>query len=831
MAYYLTNPIKLDGVNVRLFGDNSYLTVALTDPEDKTTLIKYRVKPYLRYTKDDIGAIYKYIEDKLTKVKTIEIKLSQEDINQLINELLSLRTNETNYNKDGFTSDQLRIIKYWEDSLESDRNKQGNTRDLDGQILLISKDISMSGRVMDLEGFYKFWLLYNSNNEYVLFVNDIDKNETKTFRIKSKARPNELEENKNDKFKKELDELETLISNTLVNPENITNNIIEDVKRIKAYLVQNLNLGFSDNIKNNELIKDSIKEDETINLFISLEIDKKIPSELKIHIINNEFSLIKTSDKLAIYENETKKYFIFNEIDEIPDEIIYNIEIRELQQAIRGHSKELDNNIIDKNILDLILYTENKPQLYMELSDKEQSLVMIKKQLENYYKIKVNADDINKKYYYNYQTRKYELINILRFGFLIETEHGVTLSETDLNNVYKMFRNVQQPNNDAIAFNNCVLDTTNFKELPLDTFTIKQLPFNYRPLSDFKETTLIEETLKKILIPANAPDNTKLYEDFLQRVGASFKRENIHKIINFYNGSGDDGKSTLLKILSFVHCDLSIFLKPENLKDDSFITNLSNLNVMLMEELNKNSLKGDIVELIKDMSGRGQRDVRRMYTQETQKVKDFGVFFIATNILPFVDFSNKAYWERANIIKVPNKFDNYEDLDNNIYLADPDIESKLAQDTDGLEWLISASIDAYAKRPNNEFTIKQSALETQFIYDGVNPIRIFIETFIIETDNKEDIISNKEIVLYLLRWAKQKEITKKDLGVYTMGELSQEIGAKLKNQFKDIEERKQKNGKHGATAYRSLALNIDGFEELTTPDLKIELEILESEYF
>ena len=252
---------------------------------------------------------------------------------------------------------------------------------------------------------------------------------------------------------------------------------------------------------------------------------------------------------------------------------------------------------------------------------------------------------------------------------------------------------------------------------------------------------------------------------------------------------------------------------------------------MLIEEMNKNSLKGDIVELFKDMSGRGQRDVRRMYTQETQKVKDFGVFFIATNILPFVDFSNKAYWERANIIKMPNKFDNYEDLENNIYLADPDIESKLAQDIDGLEWLISASIDAYAKRPNNDFTIKQSALETQFIYDGVNPIRVFIETFIINTENKEDIISNKEIVLYLLKWAVKNDFKKEDLGVSTMGELRQEVGAKLKNQFKNIDDLKQKNGKHGATAYRSLAINMDGVEEMTTPELKIELELLESEYF
>lgn len=824
--FYLTKPIKLDGANVRLFGTNSYLVLGTTDPED--TAKQNKVKPALRYTPNDKKTIYEYIENN---VKKLGLNLAPDDINKLINELLGLRTQKTNYNKDDFTANFIKIVKYWEDSLTSEINKQGNTKDLDGQLLLISKDISMSENVSDLDEFFNFRLMYNSSKEYILFITDLLDGGITNFKIKTKATPQGLKDNKDDKFKKELDELKTIISNTLVNPINITNDIIKDVENITESLIISLNNSNNDNIKNNEVLKEAIKENETINLFISLEIAKKIPEDLSIQFINNTYSLVKTKSKLAIYENGTKNYFIFDRIDEIPDDIIYNIEIKELQQAIRGHSKELDLNIIDSHILDLIIYTEKKPTLWLEQSDKEQSLIKIKKQLENYYKIKVNADDINKKYYFNYETQKYELINILRFGYLIETEHGLTLSETHLKNVYDMFRNVQKPNNDAIAFNNCVLDTNTFKELPLDTFTIKQLPIDYKPLDKCKKDTLTEQTLKKILIPANAPDNTKLYDDFLQRVGASFKRENIHKFIVIYNGDGDDGKSTLLTILMYLHKDLSITLKPVNLKDDSYITNLTNLNVMLVEELNKNSLNGDIVEIMKDMSGRGQRHVRRMYTQDTQKVKDFGIFFIATNILPYVDFSNKAYWQRLIINKMPNKFSSTEDLENNIYLADPFIESKLINDTDGLEWLASASIEAYAKRPDNEFTIKQSALETQFIYDGANPIRIFIETFIIKTENKEDIISNKEIIYYLLEWATQKGITKENLGVSNITELGQEIGAKLKNHFEDIADLKQKMGKHGATAYKCLALNIDGYEELTAPDLKIELDRLDVEYF
>lgn len=810
MNYYLTDPIKLESGNFRLFGNNTHLLLAVTDPEDKKA---QKPRPVLRYTQEDKDSIKEYIGKRLN---TLGYSLESESIDKLINELLSLRTKETNYNKEDYDKQFNKNLKYWEGSLESEISIQGNTKDLDGQILLISKDIAMSSRVNDIDNIYTFWLMYASNNEYVLFVKGGDN--TEHFTIKSEAKPDELEEN--NKYYKELEELE----------KHIKDKTFTEAPRIRKELVETLKNAYYDNIKNNKQIKDSI-ENETINLFISLEIDKRIPNDLRIHKINDNFSLIKTSDKLAIYEFETKEYYIFNSIGEIPENVIYKLEKAQLQKAILGKTEELYRKAIDPQVLDLIIYTDPKPVLDTTQTKKDERLIYNKRVLEDYYKIKVNADKINDKYYFNYETRKYELINILRFGHLLETEHNLTLSDTDLNNIYKMFRNVQQPNNDAIAFNNCVLDTTDFKKLPLDVFTVKQLPYDYKPLNECEKGTLIEETLKKILIPANDPENTVLYEDFLQRVGASFKRENIHKIINFYNGSGNDGKSTLLKILSYLHSDLAMYIKPKNLQDDNYMPNLSNLNVMLMEELNKNSLRGDIVELMKDMSGRGQRDTRIIYTSETQTIKDFGMFFIATNILPMVDFSNKAYWERAIILKVPNKFENNEDKENNIYLADPDIESKLATDTDGIEWLISASIEAYLKRPDNEFKIMQTATETQFMYDGANPIRIFIETFIIRTDNKEDIISNKEISLYLMQWAVKQNFTKEDLKVYTINELSQEIGAKLKNHFKDLEDLKQKAGKHGATAYRCLAINLDNVEEKTKEDLNIELENWEEQFF
>ena len=87
MAYYMTNPIKTNEANFRLFGNNSYLFLCITEYDDK---VHKRVKPAQRYSKDDIEGIREYIKGRLDK---LGYTLDLENIDKLINELLSLRTN------------------------------------------------------------------------------------------------------------------------------------------------------------------------------------------------------------------------------------------------------------------------------------------------------------------------------------------------------------------------------------------------------------------------------------------------------------------------------------------------------------------------------------------------------------------------------------------------------------------------------------------------------------------------------------------------------------------------------------------------------------------
>lgn len=194
--------------------------------------------------------------------------------------------------------------------------------------------------------------------------------------------------------------------------------------------------------------------------------------------------------------------------------------------------------------------------------------------------------------------------------------------------------------------------------------------------------------------------------------------------------------------------------------------------------------------------------------------------------MPYVSFDNTAYWERLTLIKLLNKFvdKKEEDLGDNEYVLDDDLEEKIAEDRAGLEWLISASINAY-KKCGGDFRIKQSATDTQFIYDGNNPIRLFIEKFVIRTQYEYK-ISILEIKYYLLQFCIRNNISKNDLGVDTSRELSQEIGYKLNNKFKDLNKNR---GQQGYIFYNGLNLNIN--REYDFEECKEKIKIFENIIF
>jgi hypothetical protein len=122
--------------------------------------------------------------------------------------------------------------------------------------------------------------------------------------------------------------------------------------------------------------------------------------------------------------------------------------------------------------------------------------------------------------------------------------------------------------------------------------------------------TLMEKTLREILIPKNpVKDNpNSIYMDFLYLLGWSFIQGNIGKnIIIYYNQRGNNGKTALKQILSYVFKDSMKTIKPQSFDDNFFYSLIDDTNIIAMDELLYNSLDGkwDIIKNIAGGVGRG----------------------------------------------------------------------------------------------------------------------------------------------------------------------------------------------------------------------------------
>lgn len=543
---------------------------------------------------------------------------------------------------------------------------------------------------------------------------------------------------------------------------------------------------------------------------------------METYKINEEyFCFINKNNYKLLINFENHKFMIFKELEELTTKFDWKL-IKEVEETLQNPNNQIEYQL-PLNYSFFTNYIE-KPLLSFSPNKNKLSLIYDKNKIEEYYNIYTYN---NIKYYFNRDNQRYEILTEFLLGQLLEqdfeymVDDGQTLPacllDHEVHTLFQIFRQTQNPHNECINFKNVTFNFNNYQIEEDSTFTIKNNNFNLLEVEGCVENTLIEKTLREIFVNKKTGDESLFY-DFLQRLGASFLSQNKHKFIYMLTGSGDDGKSIILFILRLMHGKLSINLKTKNLLDDFYLVNLSNTNVLLFDELTGNSFNKEVVGVLKNITGRGVVDSRIMYSQETVELQDYGIPFMATNVVPAVPFSDLAYWKRLHLIKLPNKFVDkpIEELGMNEYVLDENLEEKLAQDKNGVEWLISNSINEY-RRCKGDFYIKQSALDTQFLYDGKNPIRLFIENYIVETGNINDTLSVLKIKYYLLRFCIRNNFNKKDLGVLNTRELSREIGYKIKNKFKNIEKVKR-----GVIMYKGLKLLLDENDEVeyTVDELK-----------
>ena len=231
-----------------------------------------------------------------------------------------------------------------------------------------------------------------------------------------------------------------------------------------------------------------------------------------INIDDNYMIIRNVNNVNIILDLLNKNMCPFESREDIYKDILNNIKPVNLDDAIKKLVKndfEEDINL-EENIIENINNIVPKPKIVHDYSKGNQQLVKNKYEYEKYYNIKVNADNVTEKYYYDQTSNYYKLLDEFTLKCLIEkdfttllpdgSEIPICLTDSESHNLLSLFTNVQKADSDCISFRNCVLNTATWQEVNSDVFTVKNVYYDYKDLEECETGTLVEKVLRMIFV-------------------------------------------------------------------------------------------------------------------------------------------------------------------------------------------------------------------------------------------------------------------------------------------------------------------------------------------
>lgn len=416
-------------------------------------------------------------------------------------------------------------------------------------------------------------------------------------------------------------------------------------------------------------------------------------------------------------------------------------------------------------------------------------------------------------YYFNEKTNSYDILTPERLKLKLKEEYDkVVLTTQQAKNILSAIACNDTIEDEYWNLKNGFLNTTNFNfestENKREKFTVKKIGFDTKDCfellsydeniellsADTEDITLVEKTLREILIPKNNLNNTNYFIDFLQRAGACFLDGNPYKTATMYYGDGNNGKDILEKILELVFNSRFIEINANKLVGDFNYNQIRNKNVICIQELNSKTFTNEVIaEIKKRTSPENSETARKIHSDESITIRNVGMFFLFTNVIPSFDMSDNAFLTRLDIVKLVNTFVSQEILgknqDKNYYLINNNLYKELEEDIKGLSWFVSASIKAFKEmlEDKTEFRCKQTFTETIELISGENHLENFMLTHIKITGSMGDSCTANEIKEMFETWKKRTghkyEVKNENISI--------DIGYSMKNLFKDNFEKKR----------------------------------------
>lgn len=760
LVVLLNNPVELkdaDAVIHHIFEKiKSELNLATADGSVATSYKNHLIRiPTSMHQKTKMFANQIFVDSSLKEI--LDCAMSQREFDEII-----IPQNDTGNLEDVlvYTDERLQLLKK---SNSSNKEINGDTKYQFNSSSPIGEDASLQ------EMFLKVYKQGQMNTMGYRFIHvcyraDVPKDDVKTF-----FRELPIEQNI-----KEVDSWIDRCYGLNIETDVVTglNHFIEGIKANADVDDVDLLVSYftglftkKDVVKTEKLEKFSIigTKDKNYDVEATTVNGKYTTIEIKELLDNKNFSF-----KLDLFQE--KAYFI---ADSYPLKLNYKFDDAEFtlkpKEKLKSHKSKIKSichiEITDELIESLDLYFTNLYDKITEANaiDKNEQMIKVahmnptettvlrnlSKILKDELCIKKTTDKKHPYYYLetdltrsNSPSMKQIDENLL--GYILEQEHGLTLPLASLKTILSCIHGNHDIDNSKWEFaEGYYLRTDSIydvKPIPDPIITPKKLGkkvgqkflfFKYNPkvklINNSSNETLVESVLKKIFIPKDDQQDTRLYIDFLQRLGASFIQTNVHKTLTMYYGKGDNGKSLLSHLMNVIFTSkFYIGITPKELRDDLFNdARSSGKHITTIDELDRESFKKIQAILKRRSSGISNQSVREMNTTNSDELATYGMIYMFTNIIPDVDTTDKQFLERLDILELPNQFKSHPKEDKNQYQKERFIEEKINNDFEGLEWLVNASIQAY-KNVKYDFMCKQSKKETLDIVLDKNDLKKYL---------------------------------------------------------------------------------------------------------
>lgn len=290
---------------------------------------------------------------------------------------------------------------------------------------------------------------------------------------------------------------------------------------------------------------------------------------------------------------------------------------------------------------------------------------------------------------------------------------NINISERDITNAMGFLGNMPTPTYNIVQFNNCMynMETHETMENDKSIFSLVKVPYDYNPNAEPKYLKeYFNTSLSKIDL-----------QDILELIGYLFTSGNSRFVLLWFTGIGGSGKTVLANVISGIFkgitCNVDFSTMDERFAFAPFST--AHLNIVGEAESNKKVNK----KWYKDLSGNSNVTLEKKgldpYELPSEEVPKS--IQVCNNIPPFDTDSSTQ--QRFIVIQFEKSFRN---TDEQIV----DLDKRIIESEEDMEWLIYNSLEAYKKMcvEERDFNLRKSEEETQEeIINNNNPILPAIE--------------------------------------------------------------------------------------------------------